>query len=702
MLEDILKLHQAGELDNAESGYRQWLADHPDDPEGKHLLALLRRQRGDLEQALELAREAIAHAPDQAAYHNTLANLLQQQGHWQQAQASFRDALRRDPNHLGALVGSAQAALALGDLAAAREALGKAERVSPDHRWLRLPQANLAQASGDQEKAVRLYLAALEDNADDPTIHMSLARSFGAMGRTSFAEQALDNALKLKPDYVLARVALGQLRLKDGRTVDALTEFERALEHDPGHAAALAGRGDARRRLGDTTRALEDYRQAHAAAPDTPGLAAILVQTLLITGNEVEARQQLADSLAALPRDVALRQVQVTVAARDGEPALLQALQDWLDADPDNPEARERLAALHESRGRSAEAVAIARDTLSRNSRSGFARLVLARAALREGNYEEVQEQVNRLPESSLPPPGRAQRALLRGLARDALEDHDGALEAWQAGRRHLAGAARLVSMPQVAQLELPEPAAAAANASEADSQATAQAPVFLVGLPGAGCECVATLASALGVRVLADRFSQQPRVDAITSGEYGAQVKALREDPAQAAQFRERYLAALAGTGEMPRPDLVDWLPFSDLRLMTMLQHAFPAARYLIVERDLRDCLLNWLSVGTAQHLATDDPKAAAQWLLRAHEHLHTAAGRLAPGQVLRITPADLDAPEALASRLLGFLGLPDRELPPGLDIIRSREGFPAILPAGHWQRYQSQLAGEFALLDA
>ncbi|MCK9489708.1 MAG: tetratricopeptide repeat protein [Xanthomonadales bacterium] len=692
MLEDILKLHQTGELDAAETAYRQWLADHPDDPEASHLLALLRRQRGDLGQALELTRQALEHSPDQAPYHNTLGNLLLQQGQWRSARQAFQAAMRLDPNHMGSLVGAAQAALIEGDLGAARETLAKAERVSPDHRWLRLPQANLAQALGDHDKAVRLYLAALEENSNDATIHMSLARSFGALGRTTFAEQALDNALKLKPDYVMARVALGQLRLKDGRFADALTEFERALEHDSDHAPALAGRGDARRRLGDTARALEDYRQAHAAAPDAPGLAAILIQTLLITGNEAEARQQLADSLAALPRDVALRQVQVTVAARDGEDALLSALEDWRAADPGNPEARERLAALHESRGRFDEAVALARDTLKNNSRSGFARLVLARSALRAGNFDEVQEQINLLPENVLPAQGRAQRALLRGLARDALGDHDGALEAWLAGRKQLAGAAPLVPMPQVAQLQLPPAPEPSTESAEAP------APVFLIGLPGAGTESLATLASALGVRVLADRFSQQPRVDAITSGEYGAMVKSLAEDPNQASLFRDRYLAALAGVGELPRPDLVDWLPFADLRLLTLLRHAFPAARYLVAERDLRDCLINWLSVGTAQHLASDDPKAAAQWLLRANQHLDSA--KLPEEHTFKVSADDLAAPQTLAPRLLQFLGLPERPLPAGLDIVRSREGFPAILPANHWQRYQAQLAEPFSLM--
>ena len=66
MLEDILKLHQAGRLDDAETRYREWLAFNPDDPEALHLLAILRRQREDLAEALELAGKAVDLVPERA------------------------------------------------------------------------------------------------------------------------------------------------------------------------------------------------------------------------------------------------------------------------------------------------------------------------------------------------------------------------------------------------------------------------------------------------------------------------------------------------------------------------------------------------------------------------------------------------------------------------------------------------------------
>ena len=51
MLEELIQLHQAGRLDEAENGYRQLLAENPENAEALHLLGILRAQRGDLPEA---------------------------------------------------------------------------------------------------------------------------------------------------------------------------------------------------------------------------------------------------------------------------------------------------------------------------------------------------------------------------------------------------------------------------------------------------------------------------------------------------------------------------------------------------------------------------------------------------------------------------------------------------------------------------
>lgn len=45
-LQDAVRHHRAGRVDLAEPVYRRILADHPDHPEARHLVAVLAQQRG--------------------------------------------------------------------------------------------------------------------------------------------------------------------------------------------------------------------------------------------------------------------------------------------------------------------------------------------------------------------------------------------------------------------------------------------------------------------------------------------------------------------------------------------------------------------------------------------------------------------------------------------------------------------------------
>lgn len=133
MLEEILKVHQSGQLDEAEQRYREWLAFNPDDPEALHMLAILRRQRDDLAEALTLAQKAVDLVPERANYQLTLAGLYLHAREFDAAVQGFESALRINPNLCGAALGLAQIARWRGDLDGAQTALARAERIDPDH-----------------------------------------------------------------------------------------------------------------------------------------------------------------------------------------------------------------------------------------------------------------------------------------------------------------------------------------------------------------------------------------------------------------------------------------------------------------------------------------------------------------------------------------------------------------------------------------
>lgn len=695
MLEEILTIHQSGRLEEAEQRYREWLAFNPDDPEALHLLAILRRQREDLAEALDLARRAVDVVPDKANYQLTLAGLLLHARQFQAAREGFGTALRLNPNLPGAALGIAQVALLQGDLAGVHEALSRAERIAPEHPQLIAQKAGLAQARGQHDEAVKLFIEAAKRNPNDPALQANLGRSFVALGKTAFAEQALRNAVRLKPDYTVARIALAQLLLREQRGAEAQVEFDQVLASQPDHPLALAGSADLALARGDHDAALAAYRQAHAAAPALAGIAAALVQALFGQGHGDEAASVLATALAANPTSPELRKLDLALAMRSGSTAYLDACRRWLAADPDNAQAQEQLATTLELRAGFDEADAIARAALKRDSRSGFARLILARSALRAGDAEAAQEQLNRLPEAGLAPGRKLDRALLRGVARDRLDDVDGAAEAWLAGQRQQPSLAPLVDLPDPAGVALPAAAAAAPT--------DGPGPVFLLGLPGAGCESVVTLLRHLGARVLSDRLGQRMRPDAIASGAWLKMLGELRSDPAQLAAFRDSYLAGLAGVDAVAGPGVVDWLPFADLRLLALIDLAFPNARYLLVERDPRDCLLTWLALGTPHALALTDPARAAAWLARAHGHVQAIAARLAGPRLLRIASGQLDDPAALAATLAEVAGAAspvDADAVPAITL--GRGGLPTRLPDGRWRAYAEPLAAAWTQFAA
>lgn len=690
MLEEILKVHQSGQIDEAEQRYREWLAFNPDDPEALHLLAILRRQRNDLGEALTLARKAVDLVPDRANYQLTLAGLLLHARDFDAAVQGFETALRLNPNLVGAALGLAQIALWRRDFEGAQTALGRAERIEPEHPQVQYQKANLAQARGDHERAVRLFLDLARRAPKEASLHANLAHSFVALGQTGFAEQALRNAVELKPNYVAARISLAQLLLREGRPAEAWPEFETALEHHPDHPLALAGRADLRRARGDLAGALEDYRKAHDNAPDVASITSSLILTLAASGEPDQARELLTQSLQRLPGDPELRRLQLRLHRNDAE-AYLQACRDWLAAAPDNLEPAQHLAMRLELAGDYAQADEIATAALKRDSRAAFARLLLARSALRHGDPAQAQEQLNRLPEAGLSEAARVERHQLRGLSRDQLDDFAGAVDAWQANHRLQTGLARPVTPPPVESIAWPV----------ATTDDESPEPTFLVAVPGTGAEGVVALLGHAGVRVMADRFGGQPRPDAISTGEFVELAGKAADDAEAIGVFRERYLAGLSAIDQVAESTLVDWLPFPDARHLSLIAAAFPRARWLVVERDLRDALLAWLSRGTAQAVAMpEDHAAAGAWMAQLQSHLQAALARVPSDRVLRIQASEIAEPAALAARVADFIGQSAPTVGDAADFRHTRGGLPTALPDGRWQAYSEVLADAFAPL--
>ena len=192
--------HQAGRLAEAETLYRQVLAQVPDHAGALHLLGVLACHSGNWATAIDLIGRAIAIAPDVAGYHHNLGESYWRKGDWEAAIASSRLAIALNPG-----------------MAAAYVNLGSAlSRV------------------GRTDEAIAVYQRAIALWPDHLQAHCNLGVALHEAGRLDEACAVLRRAIALRPDDPVALTNLGSAIQAQGRLDEAVACFRKAIALDPG------------------------------------------------------------------------------------------------------------------------------------------------------------------------------------------------------------------------------------------------------------------------------------------------------------------------------------------------------------------------------------------------------------------------------------------------------------------------------------
>ena len=92
-----IKLHQQGQIEEAEAAYRQILAAEPDHAGALHLLGVIRQQQGRHEEALELIGRAISVNPLRPSTTTTTARPCSRSERLAEAAESFSGPWRLAP-----------------------------------------------------------------------------------------------------------------------------------------------------------------------------------------------------------------------------------------------------------------------------------------------------------------------------------------------------------------------------------------------------------------------------------------------------------------------------------------------------------------------------------------------------------------------------------------------------------------------------
>jgi protein O-GlcNAc transferase len=176
-LELALQHHQAGRLGEAETLYRQILAQQPDNVDALHCLGLIAAAMGRYDRAVELIRQSIAIRPDFPEAIYNLGNTLKDMGQRDDAIAAYRQAISLRPDYVDALnnLGSL-----LRDASQPDEAIAALQQVlllDPSHPRVHTNLGNVFKDTGQLDDAIAEFRQAMALFPNRPLPHSNLVLS---------------------------------------------------------------------------------------------------------------------------------------------------------------------------------------------------------------------------------------------------------------------------------------------------------------------------------------------------------------------------------------------------------------------------------------------------------------------------------------------------------------------------------------------
>ncbi len=226
-----VRLHQSGDLSQAEPLYYQILQSEPNHVSALNNLAALFLKQGKLDDAIESLRRALRVQPDYAMGHINLGNALKDRGQWSEAMQCYRQAAHINP---------------------------------------RMPEAhyNLGNAlveEGYYAEAGAAFRQALLINPHHAETHYNLGNALGYQGLLDEAAASYRQAIGLRPAFVDAHINLGNVLKDQRRLTEAAECYRQAMrvttESDAGQRKALWNLSCLRLLLGDYEGAWPGFEQ---------------------------------------------------------------------------------------------------------------------------------------------------------------------------------------------------------------------------------------------------------------------------------------------------------------------------------------------------------------------------------------------------------------------------------------------------------
>jgi tetratricopeptide (TPR) repeat protein len=283
----------AGESQKAVQVLTQVVAQNPNNPQARRVLAQAHATGGDLAGAITTLEEVVEFVPNVAG---DLGLYQEQAGRHRDAAASYTLALAVQPNNRTMKYNRVRALYAAMEYAQAAAFAGEARRQHPEDLRFAHQQARALFDAGDRSAGIALAESTARSFPKDAQTQFALVDLYQDAGRTGDAERILRQILASEPANANALNTLGYMLATRGEQLDeAISLVRRALESDPDNGAYLDSLGWAYFRRGDLGQA---QKYLAAAAERMPESSEVLDHL-----GDVHARRgQLQDAIMAWTR----------------------------------------------------------------------------------------------------------------------------------------------------------------------------------------------------------------------------------------------------------------------------------------------------------------------------------------------------------------------------------------------------------------
>ena len=344
----------------------------PSDERARILLARLRRHSGDVP-GVERALRGEDGAPVSLRAGVLLVQLMIEQRRRAEALGTAEALVASYPEELGAYFALASVHEDAGDQARVEAVVLRAINAFPDEIALYTRLAQLRRGAGDVDGEIAAYRLLLEQRPDHLGSLRMLAELLLREDDHAGAVRVYEQALEYYPDEVVLLQPLIGLDVAAGDLGRARARLEDVLRRRPAAYELVFTLGLILLELGEEQRAIETL-ESIPAFDDAYHDARIRVVQLYEQRGDFESALTLLEELRVLQPDPRLDYHTAGVRVRTGDfEGGVALIQQYIDANPDDPEALYQMGILYDTAKQRDEAIDWMRASLEKDSRNAHA-----------------------------------------------------------------------------------------------------------------------------------------------------------------------------------------------------------------------------------------------------------------------------------------------------------------------------------------